>query len=166
MRLRTVFAGLLVALSVATSALAVRPGEQLPDAAQEARARRISAEVRCLVCQNQSIDDSDASLATDLRRLVRERISAGDSDQAVLEFLVARYGEFVLMKPSFSMQTLILWGLPVLALLMGAGAAFRLFKRGKPEDVPSGNEGAGASIALSETEQQELAKLIAEKSRS
>ncbi|OYU49056.1 MAG: cytochrome c-type biogenesis protein CcmH [Rhizobiales bacterium PAR1] len=164
MRLRAICLALLVSLSAAAPAFAVRPGEQLPDATQEARARRISAELRCLVCQNQSIDDSDASLATDLRRLVRERIAAGDSDQSVLDFIVARYGEFVLLKPSFSTQTLILWGLPVVALLLGGMAAFRLFRRVRAGEEPSGDE-AGKSVAgLSETEQQELAKLIAQKS--
>lgn len=88
---------------------AVQPDEVLPDAALEARARAISAGLRCLVCQNQSIDDSDAPLARDLRLLVRERLKAGDSDQEIVDFVVARYGEFVLLKPRFLPHTLLLW---------------------------------------------------------
>lgn len=106
-------------------AFAVQPDEMLPDAALEQRARQISAGLRCLVCQNQSIDDSDADLARDLRVLVRERLQAGDSDAAVTGFIVARYGEFVLLKPRFSAETLVLWGTPVALLL--AGGAFALF---------------------------------------
>lgn len=90
-------------------ARAVQPDEVLADPALEARARAISAELRCLVCQNQSIDDSDAPLARDLRMLVRERLKAGDSDQAIKDFVVARYGEFVLLKPKLSAKTALLW---------------------------------------------------------
>jgi cytochrome c-type biogenesis protein CcmH len=110
-------------------ALAVQPGEQLPDPAQEARARKLSGELRCLVCQNQSIDDSDAELARDLRRLVRERISAGESDGAIRQFLVARYGEFVLLRPPVNAKTLLLWSLPALGLLAGGWIAASLFRR-------------------------------------
>jgi cytochrome c-type biogenesis protein CcmH len=88
---------------------AVQPDEVLPDPALEARARTISEGLRCLVCQNQSIDDSDASLAKDLRLLVRERLNAGDSDQEIIDFVVARYGEFVLLKPRLSPHTALLW---------------------------------------------------------
>mgnify|MGYP001332177389 CR=1 FL=1 len=95
---------------------AVTPQEVLADPALEKRARDISAELRCLVCQNQSIDDSDAPLAHDLRVLVRERLVAGDTDQEVRDFVVARYGEFVLLKPPFSSRTLLLWLMPLLAL--------------------------------------------------
>jgi cytochrome c-type biogenesis protein CcmH len=102
-------------------AVAVTPQEILPDKGLEKRAREISAELRCLVCQNQSIDDSDAPLAHDLRILVRERLTAGDSDAQVLDFVVARYGDFVLLKPPFSMATLLLWMMPLIALA-GAGA--------------------------------------------
>lgn len=118
-----------VALSclAATSAPAVQPDEVLPDARMEARARALSAELRCMVCQNQSIDDSDAPLAKDLRVLVRQRLLAGDSDEEVLDYLVARYGQFVLLRPRLEPQTLILWGTPVLLLL--AGGTFLLLSR-------------------------------------
>ena len=100
-----------------TPSLAVQPDEILPDAAMESRARAMSAQLRCLVCQNQSIDDSNAPLARDLRLLVRERLQAGDRDQEVMEYVVARYGEFVLLKPPFNAATLLLWLTPLLALL-------------------------------------------------
>lgn len=100
-------------------ALAVEPDEMLPDPALEARARALSAELRCLVCQNQSIEDSNAPLARDLRRIVRERVAAGDSDSAILDYLVARYGEWVLLKPRFSWQNLLLWLGPLLFLVIG-----------------------------------------------
>jgi cytochrome c-type biogenesis protein CcmH len=99
--------------------LAVQPGEALADHALEARARALSAELRCMVCQNQSIDISDAELARDLRVLVRERLSAGDSDGEVLDYIVSRYGEFVLLKPRLSLRNALLWGAPVLLLLAG-----------------------------------------------
>jgi cytochrome c-type biogenesis protein CcmH len=104
--------GLLLALWVVLAALpahAVQPDEVLQDSALEARARAISEGLRCLVCQNQSIDDSDAPLAKDLRVLVRERLKGGDSDQEIVDFIVARYGEFVLLKPRFEAHTLLLW---------------------------------------------------------
>ena len=103
-------------------ARAVQPGEVLADPALEARAREIGRELRCLVCQNQSIDDSDAPLAKDLRILVRERLKKGDSDGQVMDYLVARYGEFVLLRPRFSAHTALLWGLPFAVLILGAGA--------------------------------------------
>ena len=112
------FVVLLPALA-ASSAGAVQPDEMMADSAQESRARSLSRELRCMVCQNQSIDDSDAPLARDLRLLVRERIAAGDSDSRVIDFLVARYGEFVLLKPRFESRTLLLWLGPPLALLLG-----------------------------------------------
>mgnify|MGYP000876730764 CR=1 FL=1 len=145
-------------------AWAVKPGEQLPDPDQEARARRLSAELRCLVCQNQSIDDSDASLASDLRRIVRERISAGDKDEAIRIYLVDRYGEFVLLKPSFSTQTLILWGLPVVALLLGGLAASKLFRARTNAAEAGDSDSEPAPSPLSEAEQQELARLMKKKS--
>ena len=100
---------LAIAVLAALPAQAVQPDEVLQDLALEARARAISEGLRCLVCQNQSIDDSDAPLAKDLRLLVRERLKAGDSDQEIVDFIVARYGEFVLLKPRFESQTLLLW---------------------------------------------------------
>ena len=116
----------LLALTAAVPAVAVQPDEVLADATLEARARALSKELRCMVCQNQSIDDSDAPLARDLRLLVRERISAGDTDSQVLDFLVARYGEFVLLKPRFNPHTVLLWLLPPLAL-MGGGIALWVY---------------------------------------
>jgi cytochrome c-type biogenesis protein CcmH len=115
---------LAACLTLTTPAFAVLPGEMLSDPALEARARAISAELRCLVCQNQSIDDSDADLAHDLRVLVRERLKAGDTDQQAIDFIVARYGEFVLLKPRFSLRNSLLWATPV--VLIGAGAIFIL----------------------------------------
>ena len=107
-------------LFCAGNAGAVQPDEMLADPALEARARALSRELRCMVCQNQSIDDSEAPLARDLRLLVRERITAGDDDRRVLDFLVARYGEFVLLKPRFEWQTALLWLTPLTALVGGA----------------------------------------------
>ena len=105
----------------ATPAAAVLPDEMLPNAAQEARARAISKDLRCVVCQNQSIDDSDAPLARDLRVLVREQISKGQSDTQVRDYVVARYGNFVLLKPPLEADTLLLWAGPFALLLLGAG---------------------------------------------
>ncbi|MGB3272425.1 MAG: cytochrome c-type biogenesis protein [Xanthobacteraceae bacterium] len=124
------FLALIVAVVLAwpVAALAVQPDEIMPDPAQEARARALSREIRCMVCQNQSIDDSDASLARDLRLLVRERIAEGDSDREVRDFLVARYGAFVLLKPPFDLHTLLLWLLPPLVLI---GGALALWRRGR-----------------------------------
>nr|WP_244743630.1 cytochrome c-type biogenesis protein [Mesorhizobium sp. L-8-10] len=110
---------LLAALLAGPAAYAVQPDEMLKDPALEQRARRLSAELRCMVCQNQSIDDSDADLARDLRILVRDRLSAGDSDRQVLDYIVSRYGEFVLLKPRFSLRNAILWSVPAILLLAG-----------------------------------------------
>jgi cytochrome c-type biogenesis protein CcmH len=117
------------ALICVLPALAVQPDEILPDPALEARARALSSELRCMVCQNQSIDDSDAPLARDLRILVRERLKAGDSDDKVLDFLTARYGEFVLLKPRFSVRTALLWLAPLAILLAGAAALVVALRR-------------------------------------
>lgn len=111
---------LLLVLILASPAHAVLPSERLADPTLEARARTISQDLRCMVCQNQSIDDSDAPLARDLRVLVRERLKAGDSDTQVMDYLVARYGEFVLLRPRLSPHTLALWAAPALCLLGGA----------------------------------------------
>jgi cytochrome c-type biogenesis protein CcmH len=116
---RLVLVALLFALVTTAPSLAVQPDEMLKDSALEARARTLSSELRCLVCQNQSIDDSEAPLARDLRLLVRERLTQGDSDTQVLDFLVSRYGQFVLLRPRLELQTILLWGLPPAALLAG-----------------------------------------------
>jgi cytochrome c-type biogenesis protein CcmH len=121
----------LFALAASSGALAVQPDEILPDATLETRARVLSKELRCMVCQNQSIDDSDAPLARDLRVLVRERLQAGDSDDQVIDFLVSRYGEFVLLKPRFSPHTALLWLGPAAILLIGALALFLGFRRSR-----------------------------------
>jgi cytochrome c-type biogenesis protein CcmH len=117
---------LAAAIAFGSPAHAVQPDEILADPIKEARARELSKELRCMVCQNQSIDDSDAPLARDLRLLVRERVSAGDTDSQVIDFLVARYGEFVLLKPRFNPHTVLLWLLPPLAL-MGGGIALWVY---------------------------------------
>ena len=121
-------AALAVAVALSAPAFAVQPDEIMNDPAKEARARALSRELRCMVCQNQSIDDSEAPLARDLRLLVRERIAAGDSNSQVIDFLVARYGEFVLLKPRFNLHTLLLWLLPPLALA-GGGLALWTYSR-------------------------------------
>lgn len=113
---------LLIALAAfACIAAASDPSERMADPAQEARARELFREVRCLVCQNESIDDSTAALALDLRKVIREQIAAGRSDQQIRDFLVARYGEFALLKPAVSAPNAVLWGAPVLVLLIGGG---------------------------------------------
>ncbi len=140
-------------LLAAFPAFAVNPDEVLADPALEARARALSAELRCMVCQNQSIDDSNAELARDLRLLVRERLKNGDSDEAVIEYVVSRYGEFVLLNPRLRGEKLLLWGAPIVLFLAGA-AAMVLFVRkrsGKPTGTP-----------LSEAEKAELKKLVGE----
>jgi len=143
---------LLLLLMFSPAALAVQPDEQLADPALETRAREISAGLRCLVCQNQSIDDSDAPLARDLRILVRQRLEAGDSDAMVRDFLVARYGDFILLKPPFSTSTLLLWLTPLLVL--GAGAAMAIFRlqRARPGPIES----------LSEAEEEALSRAVRE----
>ena len=129
MSMRGLAKSLLVLALLATPAFAVEPEEILKNPALESRARALSQELRCMVCQNQSIDDSDAPLARDLRLLVRERIASGDSDAQVIDFLVARYGEFVLLKPRFSSHTLLLWLLPPLALVGGGLALWANMRR-------------------------------------
>jgi cytochrome c-type biogenesis protein CcmH len=126
---------LVAALLVAGAAHAVQPGEELADPALEARARLLSTELRCMVCQNQSIDESDAELAHDLRVLVRERLAAGDSDEKVLDYVVSRYGEFVLLKPRFSLRNALLWAAPLLLLLSGAVFAFVAIRSRKIGDA-------------------------------
>jgi cytochrome c-type biogenesis protein CcmH len=134
-------------------AWAVEPGERLADPAQEARARRISQELRCLVCQNQSIDDSNAELARDLRLLVRERIVAGDTDAQVLAFVEARYGEFVLLRPPFKLHTLALWLTPLL-LLIGTVVVLRRNARARSAIVGE------KVVPLSDAEKKRLDDLL------
>ncbi|MBB3161737.1 cytochrome c-type biogenesis protein CcmH [Rhizobium laguerreae] len=141
----------VVLLLMAAPAFAVNPDEVLADPALEARARALSAELRCMVCQNQSIDDSNADLAKDLRLLVRERIADGDSDEAVLSYIVSRYGEFVLLKPRVSMKTVLLWGAPVLLVLAG-GMSLLVFAR-KRAGKPTGSK-------LTADEQAKLSELL------
>ena len=143
---------LLIALAAPGAALAVQPDEILKDPALEARARSLSSELRCMVCQNQSIDDSEAPLAKDLRVLVRERLTAGDSDQQVLNFLVARYGEFVLLKPRFELHNLLLWGLPPVVLVAGMIALFVTARRRQSANLQA--------PALSAAEQQRITTLV------
>jgi cytochrome c-type biogenesis protein CcmH len=135
-----------------TRLLAVTPDEQLADPAQEARARELGRELRCLVCQNQSIDDSDADLARDLRRIVRERIAAGDDDQAILAYLTDRYGAFVLLRPPVTAATWLLWFGP-LALLLAAGATAFLWRRRAAREPEPG---------LSVEEEHRLDRMLAE----
>ena len=145
-------AALLLVLFWTSAALAVQPDEQLADPALEARAREISGGLRCLVCQNQSIDDSDAPLARDLRLLVRERLTAGDSDDAVQNYLVARYGDFILLKPPFEVGTLLLWLTPALVLVVGALVAIARYRRPKATTptLSAGEEDALARILREE----------------
>jgi cytochrome c-type biogenesis protein CcmH len=145
-------------LAAAGSALAVQPDEMLADPALEARARALSKELRCMVCQNQSIDDSDAPLARDLRLLVRERLSAGDSDAQVLDFLVARYGEFVLLKPRLNWHTALLWLMPALVFLTGAFALLAAWRRYRRSGISS--PGSAAQAKLSPDEEARLADLL------
>ena len=128
---RVVAAAFMLLVGSAT-AHAVEPDEILPDPNLETRARDVSAGLRCLVCQNQSIDDSAAPLARDLRMIVRERLRAGDTDDQIRAFLVQRYGDFVLLKPPFEASTLLLWGTPVLVIVLGGGA---LLLRKREEEV-------------------------------
>ena len=136
----------------AVPSLAVNPDEVLPDAKLEQRAREISAQLRCMVCQNQSIDDSNAELARDLRVLVRDRLVKGDSDKDVIDYVVSRYGEFVLLNPRVSAKTYILWGAPVALLLIGIVAAL-VYTRRRP---------VSASARLSPDEEARLQALLAE----
>lgn len=149
--LKAILVGL--ALLSAAPAVAVQPDEMLPDPKLEARAREISKDLRCMVCQNQSIDDSDAGLARDLRVLVRERLTAGDSNGEVIDYLVKRYGDFVLLRPRFQWQTLLLWITPLLVLALGGWALLAAFRR-RREATP-----ATAGPVLTPAEQRKLAEL-------
>lgn len=146
----------MLTLVASPRAEAVQPDEILADAVLEGRARALSKELRCMVCQNQSIDDSDAPLARDLRVLVRERLQAGDSDRQVIDFLVSRYGEFVLLKPRLSWRTAALWGLPPGLLFTGLallviGARRRRGRAQEPEVAK-----------LSAAEETQLRRILAE----
>ena len=125
---------LAILAAVFCMAAASDPSERLPDPAQEARARELFQEVRCLVCQNESIDDSDAELAADLRRIVRERVAAGDSDKEIKAFLTDRYGEFVLLRPAFSAGNLALWLAPLVVLVGGLGLLLARL-RNRPQEA-------------------------------
>jgi cytochrome c-type biogenesis protein CcmH len=141
---------ILLALLVVAPLHAVQVDEILPDPALEGRARALSRDLRCMVCQNQSIDDSEAPLARDLRVLVRERLKAGDSDSQVIDYLVARYGEFVLLKPRVSWHTAILWGAPLTILIAGLLAlGFAAWRRSAAVPLPE-------DAALSEAERLKL----------
>jgi len=151
-----ILALLIVVMGLASPAFAVQPNELLDDPALERRARSISAELRCMVCQNQSIDDSDAELARDLRVLVRERLVSGDTDDQVYDYVVSRYGEFVLLRPRLSIQTLALWAAPI--LVMGAGiAAIATFLRNR--------DPLQAGPTLTEGEEKAIADLLKERSK-
>ena len=152
---------LMMALS-APVAHAVQPDEVMSDPAREARARDLSRELRCMVCQNQSIDDSDAPLARDLRLLVRERIASGDSDAQVIDFLVARYGEFVLLKPRFNSHSLLLWLLPPLALAGGGLALWANMRRRSGNSSPDDD----SLMKLTADEEVRLERLLDGKTSS
>ena len=149
----------LALLLLAQPALgAVTPGEMLPDPALEARARELGKELRCLVCQNQSIDDSDADLAKDLRHIVRERLVAGDSNEQILAFVTARYGDFVLLNPPVKPATWLLWFGPPVVLVIGGGLLLAYFR---------GRGRAGEGVAeLEPAERERLARLLAGDGRS
>jgi len=151
--MRRLLALLLLGLVWAGPSRAVQPDEVLPNAALEHRAREISAGLRCLVCQNQSIDDSDAPLARDLRILVRERLTAGDNDTQVRDFVVARYGDFVLLRPPFNYRTLLLWAAPFLILI--AGLAY-LWRRTRQQAA------LVSAVPLSDEERRRLEALMQE----
>jgi len=153
--MRALVLAAMLGLAAATAAVAVEPDERLADPALEARARALSSELRCLVCQNQSIDDSSADLAHDLRVLIRERLTAGDSDAQVLQFMVRRYGDFILLRPPVKPDTYLLWFGPFAVLALGAlGAAVYLRRsRRAPPQAPA---------PLSADERRRLDKLLAE----
>lgn len=144
---------LVLALLLAMPAFAVEPSEMLDDPVLEQRARALSAEIRCVVCQNESIDSSNAEIAHELRVLVRERLVAGDSDRQVLDYLVARYGDFVLLRPPVKPSTWLLWFGPFAILLIGAVAVFVYFRRQRAA-------AAAPPPALSRDEEARLARLL------
>jgi cytochrome c-type biogenesis protein CcmH len=149
---RLALIALLLAALAPTAGLAVTPDEMLKDPALEARARHISEGLRCLVCQNESIDDSQAPLAHDLRVLVRKRLTAGDTNQQAIDYIVARYGQFVLLKPRFEPQTYLLWGLPPAVLLAGMIGLFFVARRRRSVNTET--------AALSAEEERKLSTLV------
>lgn len=151
--MKRIFAACALLLLTATGALAVNPDEILDDPALEHRAREISAKLRCLVCQNQSIDDSDAELARDLRVIVRERLVNGDTDEEVMDFVVSRYGEFVLLQPRMSARNMLLWGTPLLGLFFGVIAIFVLYRS---------RNNAAPGDRLTPEEQERIDKILAD----
>ncbi len=153
LRPMTICLSLLVLVATAFPLAAVEPNEMLANPTLEARARALSKELRCMVCQNQSIDDSEAPLAHDLRLLVRERLKAGDSDAQVMDFLVARYGEFVLLKPRLSWHTALLWCLPPAVLVIGMTLALAWVRRRRM--APAATE-----ANLTPAEEARLSKLL------
>jgi cytochrome c-type biogenesis protein CcmH len=154
---RSFLLALTLAATLATTAYAVQPDEVMSDSVKEARARDLSRELRCMVCQNQSIDDSEAPLARDLRLLVRERIAAGDSNTQVIDFIVARYGEFVLLKPRFNSHTWLLWFLTPMALAAGGIA---LWMNGRRR-IQEGAEQDAARSGLTPDEEARINQLMA-----
>jgi cytochrome c-type biogenesis protein CcmH len=145
--MRARLAALFILLTAATLAHAVQPDEMLRDPALEARARALSAELRCMVCQNQSIDDSDAPLARDIRLLIRARIGKGESNEAVRSFLVSRYGDFILLRPPLKIETLLLWGGVPVALAAGALALWLAARRRQGLAEPGLSEAEEAQLA-------------------
>src|SRR5215467_11439927 len=141
---------LALTLLTATTAFAVQPDEVMSDPALEARARALSKELRCMVCQNQSIDDSDAPLARDLRLLVRERLKDGDSDRQIIDFLVARYGEFVLLRPRLAWHTALLWLGPPALLCGGALALVLVARRRKRRGLADAAKPEGGTLSPAE----------------
>ncbi len=148
----------MILLLQAMPSYAVQPDEVLPDANLEQRARNLSRELRCMVCQNQSIDDSDAPLARDLRLLVRERLKAGDSDNQVLDFLTARYGDFVLLNPPLNWRTALLWGLPTGLLVFGGFVLLMAARRRGGQSAMT--DSASTTLPLSADEEARIADLL------
>lgn len=155
--MRALLIALLMSFAIVAPSFAVEPGEMLKDPVQEARAREISKELRCLVCQNESIDDSHADLAHDLRMLVRARIEAGDTNQQVLDYIVARYGQFVLLKPRFEPATYLLWLAPFAVIVIGGAALYLVTRRRKMTVAPQ---------PLDPDEQNRVAQILDEEGKA
>lgn len=166
MKLKNLFLALaILGAMMSTPALAVTPQERLEDPVLEARAREISAILRCLVCQNQSIDDSNAGLARDLRLIVRERLVAGNSDDQVISYIVDRYGDYVLLKPPVKSNTYALWGAPIAIGLLGIwffASVFRRQDKTGDEDQPENTSADGTPRSLTAEESKRLARLMKE----